>query len=145
LKKLLKNHLFMTILIAVLLVGMIPVAYAAVFYGDYTDSAKVYDYGSCPSMQGLAVGSQMLYTIKINGSDSQATISMTDKDSGKTTRLYDSQTGSYYFTGFGHANDMAVLGIDGYSHIFVTSAEEGPGAITWLKRNGSALQAIGFD
>ena len=141
-KKLLKNHLFMTILIAVLLVGMIPVAYAAVFYGDYTDSAKVYDYGSCPSMQGLAVGSQMLYTIKINSSETQATISMTDKDSGSTTRLYNADAGSYYFTGFGHANDMAVWGIGGYSHIFVTSTEEGSSAITRLKRSGNNLSKV---
>ena len=92
-----------------------PIAEAAnLFYGDYTDVATVYNYySSCPSMQGLAVGSQMMYTIKINSSDSLATIAMTDKDTGVTTQLYDTSDGSYYFSGFGHANDMAVWCIDG--------------------------------
>ena len=49
------------------------------FYGDYTDVAKVYDYGSCPSIQGVAVGSQKIYSIKINSNDTQAFISMSDK------------------------------------------------------------------
>ena len=80
--------------LVVLLIGMIYVPMEAnaanEFYGDYTDVAKIYDYGSCPSMQGLAVGSQMLYTIKINSDDSKAFISMTDKDTSKTTKLYNS-------------------------------------------------------
>ena len=55
------------------------------FYGDYTDVAKIKNYSSsCPGMQGLAVGSQYLYTIKINSDDTLAVISKTDKDTGKT-------------------------------------------------------------
>ncbi|MBQ8620888.1 MAG: InlB B-repeat-containing protein, partial [Oscillospiraceae bacterium] len=121
-----------------------PIAEAtSLFYGDYTDVATVKNYSSsCPSMQGLAVGSQMMYTIKIDGDDAEATIAMTDKDSGKTTQLYDASDGDYYFSGFGHANDMAVWGIDGYSNIFITSTNEGSGAITRLKRNGSGLTRV---
>ena len=112
------------------------------FYGDYTDSAKVYDYGSCPSMQGLAVGSQMMYTIKINSDDTKAFISMTDKDSGTTTKLYNSDAGSYYFNYLGHANDMDVWGIDGNSHLFITSTNEGSNAIVRLKRTGNNLTKV---
>lgn len=68
---------------------------ASEFYGDYTDVSYIYDYGACTGMQGLAVGSQMLYTVKINESDQLAVIKMTDKDSGETTTLYNSDEGSY--------------------------------------------------
>ena len=132
--------------LVMLLVGMVYVPMEAEaaneFYGDYTDAAKIYDYGSCPSMQGLAVGSQMLYTIKIGSNDSQAFISMTDKDSGSTTKLYNSDAGSYYFNYLGHANDMDVWGIDGYSNLFITSTNEGSNAIVRLKRSGNNLTKV---
>ena len=132
--------------LVMLLVGLIYVPMEAeaanLFYGDYTDAGKVYDYGSCPSMQGLAVGSQMMYTVKIGSNDSLAVISMTDKDTGTTTRLYNSDAGSYYFNYLGHANDMDVWGIDGYSHIFVTSTNEGSNAIVRLKRVGNTLTKV---
>ena len=86
--------------LVLLLLTFVPApltAYAAnAFYGDYTDVSYIYDYGSCPSMQGLAVGSQKLYTIKIDGSDYYSFISMTAKDSGATTQLYNAAAGSYY-------------------------------------------------
>ncbi len=138
-------RLLIAVLLATLLLPNLNTAEparAADFYGDYEDVAKIKDYGSCPSMQGLAVGSQMLYTIKINSNDTLANIYMTDKDTGTTTRMTDSSDGSYYFSGFGHANDMAVWGIDGYSNIFVTSTEEGDGAIVRLKRSGSQLTHV---
>ena len=129
-----------------LLVGLIYVPMEAnaanEFYGDYTDAGKVYDYGSCPSMQGLAVGSQMLYTVKIGSNDTKAFISMTDKDTGSTTKLYNSDAGSYYFDYLGHANDMDVWGIDGYSHLFVTTTNEGSNAIVRLKRVGNNLTKV---
>ena len=132
--------------LVMLVMGLIYVPMEAeaanLFYGDYTDAGKVYDYGSCPSMQGLAVGSQMMYTVKINSGDSQAFISMTDKDTGTTTKLYNSDAGSYYFNYLGHANDMDVWGIDGYSHIFVTSTNEGSNAIVRLKRVGNTLTKV---
>ena len=130
----------------VLLLGMICVPIEAnaanEFYGDYTDAGKVYDYGSCPSMQGLAVGSQMMYTVKIGSNDTLAFISMTDKDTGTTTKLYNSDAGSYYFDYLGHANDMDVWGIDGNSHLFVTTTNEGSNAIVRLKRVGNTLTKV---
>lgn len=132
--------------LVMLLMGLVYVPIEAeaanAFYGDYTDSAKIYDYGSCPSMQGLAVGSQMMYTVKINSSDSQAFISMTDKDTGTTTKLYNSDAGSYYFNYLGHANDMDVWGIDGNSHLFITTTNEGSNAIVRLKRTGNNLTKV---
>lgn len=115
---------------------------ASEFYGDYSDVSYIYDYGSCPSMQGLAVGSQKLYTIKIDGSDYYSFISMTDKDSGDTVKLYNSDAGSYYFTYLNHANDMDVWGIDDYSNLFVTTTLENSNAIVRLKRVGNTLTKV---
>ena len=112
------------------------------FYGDYTDVAKIYDYGSCPSIQGLAVGSQKMYAVKINGSDSQAFISMSDKDTGETVKLYNADANSYYFNYLDHANDMDVWGIDGYSNIFVATTKQGANGIVRLKRDGNNLNKV---
>lgn len=112
------------------------------FYGDYTDVAKIYDYGSCPSIQGLAVGSQKMYAVKINGSDSQAFISMSDKDTGETVKLYNADANSYFFDYLDHANDMDVWGIDGYSNIFVATTKQGANGIVRLKRDGNKLNKV---
>ena len=112
------------------------------FYGDYTDVAKIYDYGSCPSIQGVAVGSQKMYAVKINGDDTQAFITMADKDTGATTKLYNADANSYYFNYFSHANDMDVWGIDGYSNLFVTTTEKGTNGIVRLKRDGDNLTKV---
>ena len=131
---------------AVLLVMMVyapPEANAVNdFYGDYTDASKIYDYGSCPSMQGLAVGSTYMYTVKINSGNTSAFISMTHKDTGTTTKLYNSDAGSYYFDYLGHANDMDVWGIDGYSNLFVATTNSGSNAIVRLKRSGNNLTKV---
>lgn len=140
------KRLIACLTMAVLLVTMVyvpPVVNAAnEFYGNYTDVAKIYDYGSCPSMQGLAVGSQMLYTVKIGSSDSLAFISMTDKDTGTTTRMYNADAGSYYFDYLGHANDMDVWGIDGSSNLFIATTNKGAQSVVRLKRSGSNLTKV---
>lgn len=129
------------LLISVVAVPREAVA-ASEFYGEYTDVDKIADYGSCGIMQGMAVGSQKLYTVKINSDDTQAFISMTDKDSGDTVKLYNSDAGSYYFTNLGHANDMDVWGFDGLSHLFVATTKKGSNAIVRLKREGNNLTKV---
>ena len=145
-KKTMKRTLALFTL-ALLLVSMVyfpPKAQAASeFYGDYTDVAAIKDYGSCPGMQGLAVGSQMLYTIKVDSSDTYSFISMTDKDSGSTSKLYNVDEGSYYFSYLNHANDMDVWGFDGYSHLFVATTREDSYTIVRLKRDGTNLTRVG--
>ncbi len=133
----------MLTLLASLIYVPIEADAAYAFYGDYTDVAKIKNYSSsCPGMQGLAVGSQYLYTIKINGDDSLAVISKTDKDTGTTTTLKNNEDGTYYFKGLGHANDMEVWGIDGSSHLFVTSTNEGYGGIVRYRVDGSSLTKV---
>ena len=126
--------------------GLVPIEAEAAseFYGDYTQVAKIADYNSCPSLQGIAVGSQKIYSVKINGSDSNAFISMTDKDSGDTVKLYNADAGSYMFNYLNHANDMDVWGIDGYSHLFIATTQQGANAIAHLKRDGNNLTKVGM-
>ena len=76
---------------------LLPKEIRATVYTQYTDVAKIYNYGSCPGMQGMAVGSQMLYTVKVDSTNTNSFISMTDKDSGSTTMLYNADNGSYLF------------------------------------------------
>lgn len=137
--------------ICVLLVVCMLAAYIVVpaevnavgeFYGSYTDVDKIADYSSCSSMQGLAVGSQKMYTVKINSDDTKAFISMTDKDTGETVKLYNSDASSYYFDYLGHANDMDVRSFDGKSHLFVATMEKGSNAIVRLERSGSNLTKV---
>ena len=132
----------LVLLLASMIVVPNEVEAASEFYGDYTDVAKITDYNSCPSIQGIAVGSQMIYTVKINGDDTQAFITMTDKDTGETTKLYNQDAGSYMFNYLDHANDMDVWGIDGKSHIFVATTKQGANAIVRLKRDGSNLTKV---
>lgn len=137
------SALFSLVILLVSVVQMPNRAEAAsAFYGDYTDVTKIYDYGSCPGMQGLAVGSQMLYTVKVNSNDTLAVIKMTDKDTGDTTTLYNADAGSYYFSYLDHANDMDVWGIDGYSNLFVATTKQGADGIVRLKRNGDSLTKV---
>lgn len=110
------------------------------YYNDYETVTYLYNKGSCPSMQGLAVGSTYLYTIKIDSdTNDNAFISMTHKDTGDTTTLINAATGGYYFDYLGHANDMEVWGIGGYSNIFVTTTNKGSESIVRLRREGSYL------
>ena len=134
--------LTLVVLLASLIVLPNEVSAANDFYGDYTDVAKVYDYGSCPSIQGLAVGSQKMYAVKINSDDTQAFITMADKDTGDTTKLYNADANSYYFDYLDHANDMDVWGIDGYSNIFVATTKQGANGIVRLKRDGENLTKV---
>ncbi|MBQ2382599.1 MAG: InlB B-repeat-containing protein, partial [Oscillospiraceae bacterium] len=134
---------FVLLAVSLVLVPQSAEAVAAYeFYGDYTDVAKIYDYNSCPSIQGVAVGSQKLYSIKINGSDSAAFISMSDKDTGETVKLYNADAGSYMFTYLDHANDMDVWGIDGPSNLFVATTKKGAQGIVRLRRDGNDLTKV---
>ena len=132
----------LVLLLAPMVLVPVEVEAASEFYGDYTDVSYIYDYGACTGMQGLAVGSQMLYTVKINESDQLAVIKMTDKDTGETTTLYNADAGSYYFSYLDHANDMDVWGIDGYSNLFVATTKIGSGGIVRLKRSGDSLTKV---
>ena len=65
-KRLLAALLCFAILAGLLLI-LPPVQSQAKNYGQYKDVAKVYDQGSCPSMQGMSVCGNYIYACKIDG------------------------------------------------------------------------------
>ncbi len=120
---------------------MIPteVKAASAYYNSYSDIDVIPNASTCGAMQGMAVGSQWLYTVKISSDETKAFISMTDKDTGETKTLYNTDAGSNYFNYLGHANDMDVASFDGKSHLFIATMTKGSNAIVRLKRSGTEL------
>jgi hypothetical protein len=93
-------------------------------------------------MQGLAVGSKYLYTVKIGGSDSKAVLFKTNKDTKATTQLKNTD-GKKVISYLGHANDMDVTTLDGKSHLFVATMKTGSKAVVVLKVSGSTFTKVG--
>lgn len=116
-----------------------PVTPTIECYRNYTTVTNISTVNGCGAMEGIAVGSTYLYTVKINGDNTSAFLSMTNRTTGVTTTLTNSATGTYYFDDLHHANDMDVCGIDGYSNLFITTALTGDGSVVRLQREGSTL------
>lgn len=98
----------------------IIVSAATNYYNTYTEVASIGNRSSCSAMQGLAVGSTWLYTVKIKDDNSSAVIQKTNKSTGATTNLTDSN-GSATYSYLNHANDMDVTTIDGYSQLYIAT------------------------
>lgn len=120
-----------------------PVTPAIECYKTYTTVASIPTMNGCGAMEGIAVGSKYLYTVKVNSDNTCAFVSMTNRSTGETTTLTNVATGTYYFDDLAHANDMDVCGIDGYSNLFITTALKGDGAVVRLQRVGSTLTKVG--
>ena len=118
------------LLLAPMILVPVEVEAASVFYGDYTDVAKIYDYGSCPSMQGMSVHGNYVYACKINGdTETSAVVARVHKDTGSTSFLTNAATGTIYFSDFGHGNDIEVETIAGVTTLFVPTSKSGAGGL----------------
>lgn len=113
-----------------LLLCVTSLAAAAVFpasaaglkqYGDsdFTQIAIIPEGSGCYSSQGMAVGEKYLYAAQINGNNDVATITRIDRETGKTVKMKDANTGKKYFDFLGHANDMDVVKVNGVEYITV--------------------------
>lgn len=131
--------------VCVVVSSVVPASAASTgYFNSYSTVATIKDRSSCPSMQGIAVGSTYLYTIKINGNtNKKAFISKTNKNTGATTVLTDTSTGSTYINYIGHANDMDVCSVDGKSHLFIATMNTGSKSIVRFKVNGSKITKVG--
>lgn len=75
----------------ILVLTMFPVTTASAlstndYFNTYTTVADIANRSSCTAMQGLAVGSTWLYTVKTKSDNSSAVIQKTNKNTGATTR-----------------------------------------------------------
>ncbi|MGN1457569.1 MAG: hypothetical protein ACI4XP_06410 [Acutalibacteraceae bacterium] len=115
---------------------------ATSYYNTYSTVANVLNRNSCSAMQGMAVGSTYLYTVKIKDNNSSAVLQKTNKNTGKTTNLTDSN-GSATYSYLNHANDMDVTTIDGYSQLFIATMKAGSTSLVRMKINGSKATKSG--
>ena len=83
-------------IVCVIASSVVPASAASTgYFNSYSTVATIKDRSSCSSMQGMAVGSTYLYTVKVNGTTNQkAFISKTNKNTGETTVLTDTSTGT---------------------------------------------------
>ena len=108
------------------------------YYNTYSTVSTISDRNSCSAMQGMAVGSTYLYTVKINGDDSRAIVSKTSRKTGKITNLK-TKAGATYLTYLGHANDMDVATINGKSNLYVATMKTGSNSIVRLEVDGAYM------
>ena len=99
------------VLVAGFLLIQLPKTQAA-HYTGYNTVAVVYNQGDCYSMQGCDSDDTYIYCTKINTeTETSAVIARVHKDTGATTFLTNSATGTYYFSQLSHANDLDVVDI----------------------------------
>ena len=142
------KRLLSLLLCAVLVVGFLlvklPKAQAA-HYTGYGTVAVVYNQGDCYSMQGCDSDDNYIYCTKVNTeTETSAVIARVHKDTGATTFLTNSATGTYYFNQLAHANDLDVVDINGVKTIFVATggAGEGPYSLVRLALNGTTATEV---
>lgn len=134
-KKVVSLGLSAALTVTMMITGTVN-ASAAYYYNTYSTVADIATRSSCGAMQGMAVGSTWLYTVKIKSDNSQAILKKTNKNTGATTNLTDSN-GSSTYSYLNHANDMDVTTIDGYSQLFVATMATGSNSLVRMKIDGS--------
>ena len=118
-------------------------AASAGYFRTYATIASVKDRDGCCSMQGMAVDSGWIYTIKINSGNSRAFLCRTNRSTGITSPLTDAGTGSIYLSRLGHANDMDVTTIDGKPNLFIATMNTGSLSLVRLEVRGSEVAMTG--
>lgn len=113
------------------------------YFNSYSTIDTISTTNGCGIMQGMAVGSTYMYTVKVNSSETKATLFKTNRNTGETTVLKDSSTGKSYLTYLGHANDMDCCTIDDKTNLFVATMTTGRNSLVRLKVSGSKVTKMG--
>ena len=97
---------------------------ADILYDDcYTQIARTLHHSSgCTSTQGLAAGETYLYSVMIKSGNTNAVIHRVHRETGASSFMKNSATGTVYFTNLGHANDMDYAIVDGKEYLFVLAS-----------------------
>ena len=112
-------------------------------HGVYGTLASIYDYNSCPSMQGLAVCGDYLYCIKTDGNDYAAVVARVNKKDGSKSWITNTGNSTYYFYDFGHGNDMDVVNVGGVITMFVPTSAKGSGSLVRYSISGTSATKVG--
>ena len=117
---------------------------AGTVYTDSTTLAMIYDQSDCYSMQGFGIYGSYLYCVKANTtSNGNACVARIHKDTGATTYMTNSATGTKYFTYLGHANDLDIVNVGGSGAMFVTTGSPGSGSLVRMTVSGTTLKKYG--
>lgn len=121
-----------------------PVSAATASYDDYNDVSFIYNLGDCPSMQGMAIHGNYIYCAKVNTeTETSAIITRTNKNTGESTYMVDTGTGSNFFSYLAHANDLAAGSVGGVSTLFVAASEPGSYSLVRFAIDGNNLTKVG--
>lgn len=112
------------------------------YFNSYSTIASIPNRHSCTAMQGMAVGSTWLYTVKIKSDESRAILSKTNRKTGEVVNLK-TKDGKKYVTYLGHANDMDVTSIDGKSNLYIASMKTGTNSVVRMEIDGSYMTKKG--
>ena len=147
-KTLTKRALSLLLVVAMLLPFVafeLPVPAAATNHGEYDTLAMIYDYGTCPSMQGLGLCGDYFYAVKTDGNDTAATVTRVNKNTGAKNMLTNGGNGTYYFYDFGHGNDCEVVYAGGKTNMFIPTSATGANSIVRYTVNGTtATKMCGY-
>lgn len=137
--------LLCTLMITSTLIGLGTTANAASlqYYNSYSTIATIKNRSKCSSMQGIAVGSTYIYTIKIQTDNTNSFISKTNKKTGDTTVLTETATNSTYIKYLNHANDMDVCSLNDKSNLFVATMRTDNYALVRMQVSGSKITKKG--
>lgn len=100
---------------------VMPTAAAAETITDegWTKLANTHHNMGCTSKQGMGVGDKYLYSVMIGGENTKAIVYRVDKEKGRPIIMKNGDTGEYFFTNMGHANDVETAVIDGVEYLYV--------------------------
>lgn len=146
-KKIARRALFLSLSLLLFVASILncaPYASAAStgYFNTYASLSAIKDRSGCTVMQGMAVGSTWIYTVKIKSDESKAILQKTNRKTGETINLKDTN-GSSTYTMLGHANDMAVCTVDGASNLYIATMKKGSLSLVRMKVSGSTATQVG--
>lgn len=121
-----------------------PAEGAQTHYNKYTSIGAISTVHDCPSAQAFAAGSTWLYSIKIRSSDDgRAVIYRTNKTTGESHVMTNNDGGREYIAGLEHANDAALVTINGSFHMFIVTVNSAGPQLIKLHYSGNKYRQVG--
>ncbi|WP_277051476.1 hypothetical protein [Ruania albidiflava] len=115
----------------------------AAYYNQYETIAGIPTAHECTAAQAFGAGTTYLYSVKIGRDDSRALIYRTNRNTGSTVIMTNGTDDSPYNSWLGHANDLAVLSIDGDYHLFVVTMSAEGAQLVKLHYSGTTYYKVG--
>lgn len=115
----------------------------AAYYNQYETIAGIPTAHECTAAQAFGAGTTYLYSVKIGRDDTRALIYRTNRNTGSTVIMTNGTDDSPYNSWLGHANDLAVLSIDGDYHLFVVTMSAEGAQLVKLHYSGTTYYKVG--